>query len=531
MQRLRQTRSIEKGNYFNRLMKELGMSENALAKRLGLPRTHIQQCRAVASGAPELHKALAEGQITFSHARTIAQAAPGEHKTQVATLKQIQTWISNGRTVTEADTRAEAEKIIRRRLEGDLKNLGWQINGAGDIWAPSERPRAWTGAEMLEAVKTQRRPGNTPIEGEVSAADLQALQWQHDQISQTNASWIGLRKAYSGPWTYLAPSEVPALAQTIRAAMEALQARVKPHGFRIEPGTQSYTRFEVKGKHISQTHYSWVALEGCVKQIEAGELVDKPREQQQSAPARQPVYSKCEDCKKPAPGGLMWVGGKNLCSECRAPIFAAREAAAQVARQKADQAIGAWLRSAPAGAVPLVYAALVGDALDEDITIDGVLDAVGSYVRDLELEADDDEPLEQYAPSVAKLLAGANSAPGLEPSVVHDMIDTMYDQIEYAEPEPTTIGLLLGDIPADSPLAPIEAAVINIHQWCRISGASASDEEIAVNLAELRTISDDLDGLSADENITDEQFEMLSTAIGKLATALRELREERAVAA
>ena len=514
---------IEKGAYFNRLMSELKMSENALAKRLGLPRTHIQQCRAVASGAPELHKALAEGQITFSHARSIAQAAPGEHKTQVATLKQIQAWISNGRTVTEADTRAEAEKIIRRRLEGDLKNLGWQINGAGDIWAPSERPRAWTGAEMLEAVKTQRRPGNTPIEGEVSAADLQALQWQHDQISQTNAPWIGLRKAYSGPWTYLAPSEVPALVQTIQAEMDALQARVKAHGFTIDPGKNSYMRFEVKGKHRQETHYRWSALEDCVKQIEAGELVDKPREQPSNAPARQGGGLKCDGCKKTASGGLMYCGRNgNLCEVCRVPVLAeqkaereAREARRGLLGVALEGAIGAWLRAAPAGALPLIIGALSGEVPDDTSTADWVLDATLTTL--LELNPNDLAAEYEESPTARALTERVFAKADQQPAELTHEVD--------AEP------LLLGDIPADSPLAPIEAAVINVNAWLRISGATATDEEIVVNYAELKTISNDLDSLSDDEAVSDEQFEMLTTAIGKLATALRELREEQAVAA
>ena len=519
---------IEKGHYFNRLMKELGMSENALAKRLGLPRTHIQQCRAVASAAPELHKAISEGVITFSHARTIAQSAAGEHKAQKQALALIAERIRNGRTVTEGEVKTETEKIIRKRLEGDLKKLGWQITGWGEIWSPSERPKAWTGAEMIEAVKTQRRPIGVPLEGvpvkyEVSAADLQVLQWQHDQVSQVCEPWIGLRKSYSGPWSYVAPDEVPALVQTSRAAMEALQARVKPHGFTIDPGKSTYTRLEVKGKHVSQVHYSWGALEGCVKQIEAGELVDRPREQQNNASARQQHGLKCDGCKKTAPGGLQYFGpGKNLCAECRVPVLAqqkaereAREARRGVLGTALEGAIGVWLRAAPAGALPLIIGALSGEVPDDTSTADWVLDATLRTL--LELNPNDLDAEYEESPTARALTER-----------IFAKADQQLVELEHqVDAEP----LLLGDIPADSPLAPIEAAVLNIHHWYKLNGATASDEEIAVNYAELRTLSNDLDGLSDDEAVSDEQFEMLTTAIGKLAEGLRELREERAVAA
>lgn len=180
-----------------------------------------------------------------------------------------------------------------------------------------------------------------------------------------------------------------------------------------------------------------------------------------------------------------------------------------------EGAIGAWLRAAPAGALPLIIGALSGEVPDDTSTADWVLDATLTTL--LELNPNDLAAEYEESPTARALTERVFAKADQQPAELTHEVD--------AEP------LLLGDIPADSPLAPIEAAVINVNAWLRISGATATDEEIVVNYAELKTISNDLDSLSDDEAVSDEQFEMLTTAIGKLATALRELREEQAVAA
>jgi len=155
--------AAEEGAYYNRLMAELGISENELSKRLGKNRAYIQQRRAIASAAPEVLAALASSELTFSQARAIAQAAPGQTKAQSQALTKVRELVKNGKRVTETDAKNAAEKIVLSKAKKDLEALGWQVAepyGGFTIWAPSEKPRQWTGAEIIEAVATQRRPSS-----------------------------------------------------------------------------------------------------------------------------------------------------------------------------------------------------------------------------------------------------------------------------------------------------------------------------------------------------------------------------------
>lgn len=95
------------------------------------------------------------------------------------------------------------------------------------------------------------------------------------------------------------------------------------------------------------------------------------------------------------------------------------------------------------------------------------------------------------------------------------------------EPEPT--GLQLGDIPADSPLAAIEAGVLQINAWLGISGPNATAEEVEAQKTKLWDLSDQLDAPEGD--IDDAEWAMLAKAIGDIGEQLLALRQGQAVAA
>lgn len=97
------------------------------------------------------------------------------------------------------------------------------------------------------------------------------------------------------------------------------------------------------------------------------------------------------------------------------------------------------------------------------------------------------------------------------------------------EPTPAPTGLQLGDIPADSPLAAIEAGVLQINAWLKVASQHASDEEIAAQKTALWALSDELDAPEGD--IDDNEWAMLSKAIGELGEQLLALRQGQAVAA
>jgi ParB family chromosome partitioning protein len=185
---------IEEGKGFERIIQELGISEAELARKLGKNRAYIQQRRAIATAAPEVIAALSENAITFSQARAIAQAAPGEEKAQKQALTKVRELTNQGKRVTEHEARAAAEKVILKTRKLALEALGWKVEEAYAytlIYAQGERPRVWTGAEILEAIETSRRPAGGEAPGQASAADMEAVRMRY-KVSNHYA-WIDSR--------------------------------------------------------------------------------------------------------------------------------------------------------------------------------------------------------------------------------------------------------------------------------------------------------------------------------------------------
>lgn len=89
---------------------------------------------------------------------------------------------------------------------------------------------------------------------------------------------------------------------------------------------------------------------------------------------------------------------------------------------------------------------------------------------------------------------------------------------------------ILGDIPDDSPLAPIQEALIALNAWLGISAPHADDEEVAANLAEIAALRHALEVEADNPAIQLDQWELLSRVIGELTRAIEELCE-KAVAA
>ena len=462
---------LEEGRYYGRLIKELGISENQLAKRLGQNRAAVQQRRAIAAAAPELQAALTEGKISFTQARAIAQAAPGEHATQKKALGDVVKRLGNGQQVSENEARKTAEKALRDRLLGDLTALGWQIYQGELIYSAGNAPRAWTGAEMLAAVAEQRRPDPAIAEQEVAAEVLDLVRMRF-KVSRAGP-WYGLATDYSTPSAWFTAADMPIKAEDVSQALDAYRARIAPHGWTLTiEGMGSYPRIAfTTAKGAREWTYYWSGLEEITKKIEAGQLADAPS----LTPNRphQQAHLKCDGCKQASGRGLQYLGpNKNYCPDCAAPVLAARraeEASRQARRGIIERAIdvtlGAWLRAAPAGAWPLLIGSLVGEVPDDTSTADWLIDQLATTL----LEADPSHDNGEYeeAPSalvLAKrifaeagsptptpeaeeaegLLAAvdrridavdANWATGLAPSL--DLLDEIGDELNAAVDDPT----------------------------------------------------------------------------------------------
>lgn len=486
---------IEEGTAYERMIREWQISEAELARRLGKNRAYIQQRRAIAGAAPEVIQALDNAQITFSQARAVAQAAPEEPKIQKQALTLIISRLAQGRQVTEKEAKDETEKIARKRAQQVLEALGWLFTADGHAWSSGDRPTLWTGAETFLAVKEQRRPSTTPIEGTPDAAVLATLQQRYSRVKTEQAPWIGLSSDWNIPLTYYAPAELPALAQQVADELAALQIRAAAHGWAIEAKTTSYGSgdFTLTGAKGGRDRcYYWSSLVEKVRAIEEGKLVDRAPETGRGQPSYTP---KCSSCKNES-GALRHIGGQTLCPECAAPLIAAQQAehAAMVAR--IDPALGAWLRSAPAGAIPLLAAVLGGDAIEEEMDAAAVVDQVAMYIQSYIEDGDD---LQEDAPTVAALLGLTRQAalPGGSPAIA-----------------------------ADSPLFELSGQLTKIEAWiAQLGDTSPSLDVIQLQRANLEQLGDDLDQFADDETIEDKPFEDLMHRIGQATLALITLTE------
>lgn len=404
--------AIEEGRGFERIIQEMGISENALAKRLGKNRAYIQQRRSIATAAPEVVAALDSGAITFSQARAIATAAPGDEKAQEAAVMEMAELTKRGRRTTEADARQAAEKVVLAKAKAGLEVLGWMVDQGYSytlIWAPGEKPRVWTGAEISEAVANGRKPRSAQPTAVVDPAMLKLLEFHH-RVEKNKIPWIGLFKDYNEVPTFYAPSEVVPIAEQIRAEVDALIAHYAAQGWALtaEP-RYSDGYFVAKGTNGGyRVIYGWKEAGQIIAQIETGEVKDEPAAATQPTAAtptyRQPSYLKCSSCKQNAPGGLRYLDNQPLCKDCAAPILAAQQAREAEAAMRIDLAIGEWLRQAPAGALPLIAGTLGGDALDEEMDAATIITHTARYFLSYLDDAGEDDDLTEDAPSVAALL-------------------------------------------------------------------------------------------------------------------------------
>lgn len=347
-----QLSALEKGRYFNRLIGELGISENALSKRLGMNRASIQQHRAIASAAPAIGQALEAQQITFSQARAVALAAPGDHAAQQKALKQLETWLSQGRKVTEGDALNATESAVLASATKKLEALGWTVtknDSSTLIWAPGERPRSWTGAEMLTTIAEQRKPATTPPAAELAPAVLASLGRRY-LIERTLVPWIGLADGYNEVPTFYAAAELPAIMQQLDAELAAITTQAAAQGWTFTPRGDRY--FDLK--HTDGAYrsvFSWNQLLKVMKEL--------PKAQTTNTPASYTPPAKiCTMCAKRTTAYTSFEEGTYCDKPCLGKAKKAAQQRKATAQAKIDAAIGPWLISAPPDALRLIFSML-----------------------------------------------------------------------------------------------------------------------------------------------------------------------------
>lgn len=551
---------IEEGVAYERLIKDLGLSEAELARRLGKNRGYIQQRRAIASAAPEVIQALDEGAITFSQARAIAQVAPGQAAAQKQALTKLRDLAKQGKRTTETEARAAAEKVVLSKAKKDLEALGWTVSepyGGYFVWAATEKPRQWTGMEILEAVATKRRPSDTrPAEkdGSVVAELLATLKLRY-RINQEYTPWIGLSREWELP-TFYAADELADLVAEISAGLSAMQERVKAAGWTLTvdaSGMYSQARFIFQSKEGAQ-HSVWgyAEAEKAIAGIEAGKVSAKP------APAYTPPKQKCEECKQNVTE-YRHIEGRRLCQACTKQAERAIAERKQRSAREVHGLMEAWLIGAPIEALRLLAALMTHAPYDagqakayaEKLRSATAADLAATVLKEAIDRADDYRaaPLYDAVPAlkVHRILtewddieaqayvSQAERAAALLDADGYASVAAFVRQTREAllpgsssddPPPPQSVGTDDGTPAAAWPaLRPIQDALDDLET--QLGAAQPFD---AQQLADWRQLLDDLRGdldeLSGDTDLVDDSaWEETSMRIGELARQVKALQE------
>jgi ParB/RepB/Spo0J family partition protein len=433
---------LEEGASYEQLITDLGISEAELARRLGKPRTYVQQRRMLVRAAPELQQALTEGAASFTQLRAVVQAAPGDHKAQREALKELRSRSAAGQRVTEDAAREIAEREVLKGSAKALKQLGWQSRRRprGDIllWSDGDRPRVTAGAELLDILRSARRPTPaTPVAERPLSVDQEALlRVRGYRLNDKEyAPWIAVSQGWAEPDRWLTPAEVadellPSVAADIAELYEAFRA--EGWAFKMADGMLTV----VGAKHGTVLNpYDWSRARQVLEEIRRGAIVDSP--QPKTGGSQAASRRACQDgraCggKKHRIDTMTHLDGKFVCAACRDAIAAAEAAL----REQCDAATD--LRAAPWAA-----------ACPDDLLRLFILGCMGSSKR---------LGFEQHDPTDKKLqIIAAHSRADLEAALV-DVL--RYIAWRYRE-TPLALDLaapVAPPVPTDSPADPPAAA-------------------------------------------------------------------------
>lgn len=343
---------IEEGAAYERLINELGVSENELSKRLSKPRTYIQTRRAIANAAPEIHEALTAGTLSLTHARAIAAGAPGDHASQAIAATEVVEMVKIGQRCTEESAQQKAERAVLASHKKALRKLGWKIDEPGQysadrplIYSKADRPRHWTGGEILEAVRQGTRAGETSVTPAALTKEYRELLARRGWMaSETFAPWLKLSQK---PPRFLDGEELIRFMAELEAECDALEARFKIAGWTLtfDRGETAYWGAQ-SHLHRIERGYTFDQALRLIARIESGEVTAEPEPKATNAY----VESKrtCEGCgEERSYSSLDYVGGGYRCKACVTAYHAKVAAARARAREELLAEHGAWLADAP----------------------------------------------------------------------------------------------------------------------------------------------------------------------------------------
>lgn len=355
--------AVDEGLAFERLVKDLSVSEAELARLTGKNRAYIQQRRALAGAAPEVQQALIDGTITFSVARAIATGAPGELKLQAKALQVLVERVKRGNRVTEKDAGEVVDAHVFGAVPKKLQALGWGAEKGYDgllVWSSHDRPRLWGSREALEAVKEKRHPTPRPLIETLAGAEPPKLSDEARAQLETRYTvssfhgWYCVQEGYAGKKQYMDATEAADVAHAWATERAGMQDRYRAGGWTLEERGKGYwTALGPKGGSLYLSDWERVGV--LAEEIEAGRAV----EPSSSRGGGQATQYTCESCKKKT-NDVTWRAGSYYCKPCLKTIVDEEKRQKEALQQAIAQRFGDWIAEIPVEAMRLWATTLGG---------------------------------------------------------------------------------------------------------------------------------------------------------------------------
>jgi ParB family chromosome partitioning protein len=303
---------IEEGMALAKLV-EIEGSESAVERKLKRPRSYIKSRILIARSAPELHEALAKpsddkGGISVTVARYIAEGAPDDHRTQRLALRQVQEKLRAGRRLSEAEIRREAENAALKNHKATLEALGWHIaeqhDGRPVFWSDADMPTEWSGLDILDAVRQERRP--TPVKQIDEPLTDEEWSWLRARGIQNYwgreyAPWVRVDQPGAKFWSRTQARQLAGETQTL---LEQYQRDLATKGWTLEVRHGHWSI--VSANNRKKTAYKWDDGVAIVEAILSGALAESDQDAKTTP---------CIACSKPATDYCQILNGK-ACAAC-----------------------------------------------------------------------------------------------------------------------------------------------------------------------------------------------------------------------
>jgi ParB/RepB/Spo0J family partition protein len=268
---------LEEGEAYQRMFRELNISEAELARRLGKSRGHIQQRRALAAAAPVVREAIENGEINLTLARNIAMGTDNP-KLQKKALTALKKRLNTGARTEEKHVREIVQDVVRKDAGDTLKKLGWNVLD-GYIWGGNEKPRHWEAAEMTQAAKEQRRPeGEPPAPGELTPEQEYMIQVRYFDYYKDEKfqPWLVFTDRESYRPEFFSHAEIPDLILDIGREFASLQKLFKSYGYELKINNHG----SLIVSHPKGAERNCLSLKGVrdfLEQVEAGKVNPEQR--------------------------------------------------------------------------------------------------------------------------------------------------------------------------------------------------------------------------------------------------------------